>query len=302
MAKYATRRSYKKRASKKRHTIRKLKKTMRRKMQRGGGPQEDAALFNAVFPLIQRILPGVFKLLMNNLGPLLQIFMLLGNAGVLRGGSKTRLTQRGGGLSAAAKEQLINKLNVLKINFKDKPELIPCIDKLIARFERETVDPNASVPRQEIAADTIDSSVIQTELDNAPAPAPASVQVSVPSSESPIDRFKRIFNDKVIGALDSKIERLRGFFNPEELDCLIKLKTEIVNDFKQNIISKLDELKTNPVVMTTINGVNALKDAVSGRGAAVMNRITELNDSERSQQVQNTFNNLKGRFFNHNST
>ena len=271
MAKHVTRRSYKKRASKKRHTIRKLKRTLRRKMQRGGGPQEDAALFNAVFPLVAALLPVVMK----NLGPLLQIFILLGNAGVLRGGSKTRLTQRGGGFSAAAKKQLINKLNVLKINFKDKPELIPCIDKLIARFERETVDPNAVDLSPEAEAENIDLSVVQKELTEEPAPTS---DVPAQVSELRIDKFKRIFNENVVGTLNRKIEKLRKVFTPEELVCLITLKDAIILDFKTKIDTTVAEIKQNPLVMSAINGLENIKNAVSGT-------VTDLKNAATFQQL-----------------
>jgi len=286
MAKYATRRSYKKCASKKRHTIRKLKRTLRRKMQRGGGPQEDAALFNAVFPLIQTILPGVFKLLMNNLGPLLQIFILLGNAGLMRGGSKTRLAQRGGGLSQAVKTRLISKLNELKANFEGINDLIKCIDTLIAKFEQEPVDPTAVDLSPEAEAETIDLSVVQKELTEEPAPTS---DVPEQVSESRIDKFKRIFNENVVGTLNRKIEKLRKVFTPEELGCLITLKEAIILDFKTKIDTTVADIKQKPLVMSAINGLENLKNAVSGKVTdlkdAATSRIDAFNNSERGQQL-----------------
>jgi hypothetical protein len=286
MAKHATRRSYKNRASKKRRTIRKLKRTLRRKIQRGGGPQEDAALFNAVFPLVQTLLPGIFTLVMKNLGPLLQIFILLGNAGLMRGGgSKTRLVQRGGGFSKAVKDQLISKLTMLKANFQGRDDLIKCIDTLIAKFQTAPVDPTAVAPPPEAAAETIDLSVVQAELNEAPAPTP---DVTAPVSESLVDRFNQKFKDNVIGTLNRKIEKLRKVFTPEELACLITLKEAIILDFKTKIDTTVAEIKQKPLVMSAINGLNNLKDTVSGKVTdlkdAATSRIDAFNNSERGQQ------------------
>ena len=307
MAKHVTRRSYKNRASKKRRTIRKLKRTMRRKMQRGGGPAEDAALFNAVFPHVQRLLPGIFTLVMKNLGPLLQIFILLGKAGTIRGGgSKTRLVQRGGGFSQAVKDQLISKLTMLKANFQDKDDLIKCIDILISKFQTAPVDPAAVAPPPEAAAETIDLSVVQAELNEAPAPAPTP-DVTAPVSESRIDNFKRIFDEKVVGTLNRKIEKLRGFFTPEELICLITLKEAIILDFKTKIDTTVAEIKQKPLVMSAINGLEILKNAVSSKvtylNDAMTSNFDAFNNSERGQQLtaakdatKEKLSALKGRF------
>ena len=288
MAKHATRRSYKNRASKKRRTIRKLKRTLRRKIQRGGGPQEDAALFNAVFPIVQRLIPGIFTLVMKNLGPLLQIFMLLGKAGAIRGGSKTRLTQRGGGFSQAVKDQLISKLTMLKTNFQGRDDLIKCIDILISKFQTAPVDPTAVAPPPEAAAETIDLSVVQAELNEAPAPTS---DVPAPVSESLVDRFIQKFKDNVIGTLNSKIEKLRGFFNEQELDCLITLKNAILEDFKLKINTKVEVIKQNPTVMSAIDKIDLIKGVAGAVGTAVTSKVADLKGA-----VQDRFNSFKGKF------
>jgi len=275
-------------------------------MQRGGGPQEDAALFNAVFPLVAALLPVVMK----NLGPLLQIFILLGNAGLMRGGSKTRLAQRGGGLSQAVKTRLISKLNKLKTNFEGRDKLIECIDTLITKFEQEPVDSTAVDLSPEAEAETIDLSVVQKELTEEPAPTS---DVPAQVSESRIDEFKRIFNENVVATLNRKIEKLRKVFTPEELNCLNELKEAIILDFKTKIDTTVAEIKQNPLVMSTINGLENLKNAVSSRVTNLKDEATSrfdaFNNSKRGQQlaaandtVKNTFSNLKGRFFNYNST
>ena len=261
---------------------------MRRKMQRGGGPQEDAALFNAVFPIVQKLLPGIFTLVMKNLGPLLQIFMLLGKAGAIRGGSKTRLTQRGGGFSQAVKDQLISKLTILKANFQGRDNLIKCIDVLISKFQTEPVDPTAVAPPPEAAAETIDLSVVQAELNEAPAPTS---DVPAPVSESLVDRFIQKFKDNVIGTLNSKIEKLRGFFNEQELDCLITLKNAILEDFKLKINTKVEVIKQNPTVMSAIDKIDLIKGVAGAVGTAVTSKVADLKGA-----VQDRFNSFKGKF------
>jgi len=281
MAKHATRRSYKKRASKKRRTIRKLKRTMRRKIQRGGGPQEDAALFNAVFQIVQQFLPSIFTLVMKNLGPLLQIFMLLGKAGAIRGGSKTRLAQRGGGFSQAVKNQLISKLTMLKTNFQGRDDLIKCIDILISKFQTAPVDPTAVAPPPEAAAaETIDLSVVQAELNEAPAPTS---DVTAPVSESLVDRFIQKFKDNVIGTLNSKIEKFKGFFNKQELDCLITLKNAILEDFKLKIDAAVAEIKQNPTVMSAIDKIDLIKGVAGAVGTAVTSKVADLKNAVTSR-------------------
>ena len=275
MAKHYSKRASKKRAYKKRRTIRRLRNTIRRKIQRGGGPEQE--LFNILFPLITKLAPGVFTLVMKNLGPFLQIFILLGTAA--RGGSKNRSNQRGGalGLSQGTKDRLINILNNLKVNFEGNTEVIGCIDTLIAKFTAEEVDPNAPEPSSETAAvATFDPLKLQADLDEVPVTEAASPQ----PNEQPLDKFKRIFNDKVIGSLDRKIASVSSKFTPEEKTCLNTLKEAVLNDVVSSIRTKIDDLKKNKKFLSEMakNTLTAGKDALVGK-------ITALKDSALFRKI-----------------
>ena len=242
MVKHYSKRASKTRAYKKRRTIRKLRNTIRRKLHMvGGGPQEDM-LFKLLFPLIKDVALPVFNLLIKNLGPFLQIFILLGSAARQGGGSKISLNQRGGGLSEGTKQRLISILNKLKENFTGRPDLVICIDKLIDKFTKEQADPKAPPPPD---VNMFDPSVIQGELVQAP-PTEASAP---PPNENKFDKFKRIFNDKVKGTLNRKIENVKGKFTEEEYQCLITLKTAVLSDVVTTIRTRLDEAR---VALTNI--------------------------------------------------
>jgi hypothetical protein len=251
MVKHYSKRASKTRAYKKRRTIRKLRNTIRRKIHMvGGGPQEDI-LFKALFPLIKEVALPVFNLLMKNLGPFLQIFILLGNATRQGGGSRISLNQRGGGLSEVTKQRLISILNELKENFTGIPELVVCIDTLIAKFTKEPVDLEAPPPP---VVETFDTSVILGELVEVPPTEPS----APPLNENMFDKFKRIFNDKVKGTLNRKIENIKGKFTPEEYQCLITLKDAVLSDVVTNIRTELDKIKDTPLIKIAISTVERM--------------------------------------------
>jgi hypothetical protein len=262
MVKHYSKRASKTRAYKKRRTIRKLRNTIRRKIHMvGGGPEEDI-LFKALFPLIKDVAFPVFNLLMKNLGPFLQIFILLGSATRQGGGSRISLNQRGGGLSEGTKQRLISILNTLKENFTGRSELVDCIDTLIAKFTKEPVDLEAPPPPIE---DTIDTSVILGELVEVPPTEPS----APPLNENMFDKFKRIFNDKVKGTLNRKIENIKGKFTPEEYQCLITLKDAVLSDVVTNIRTELDKIKDTPLIKIAISTVEGMPElAAAGKEAA----------------------------------
>jgi hypothetical protein len=126
MVKYATRRSYKNRASKKRRTIRKLKRTMRRKIQRGGNG--SAAVLAPVIMLFTALFVGNPKVMnsLNFLAPLL--------SDDSQAGGNKRLNQMGGegkidealnGLSDTIKNDNISGLTVVERN-----NLLMCVGTL----------------------------------------------------------------------------------------------------------------------------------------------------------------------------
>lgn len=148
MAKYATRRSYKNRASKKRRTIRKLKRTLRRKIQRGGLGED--VIIKLMLQLAPQVIPVILSLInLGNVELIISIVNLLsgnqpsiGPGGMVRsgwsgwsGGSKSnnRQLQRGGG---GLKEHVLGKLNELAIKFESRPDVVACINIIKTRIEK----------------------------------------------------------------------------------------------------------------------------------------------------------------------
>jgi hypothetical protein len=126
MVKHVTRRSYKNRTSKKRRTIRKLKRTMRRKMQRGGNG--SAALLAPVIMLFTALVVGNSKVMnsLKFLAPLL--------SDDLQGGGNKRLNQMGGegkidealnGLSVTIENDDISGLTD-----EQREKLLSCVEAL----------------------------------------------------------------------------------------------------------------------------------------------------------------------------
>jgi hypothetical protein len=223
----------------------------------GGGPEQE--LFNLLFPLIKQVAPGVFTLVMKNLGPFLQIFILLGSAA--RGGSKIRSNQRGGaGLPEETKQRLTNILVNLEGNFTGNQQVLDCIGTLKSKFAPDPTAPPLPPNKPE---PEIDLSVIQGELDEVQLPEAS----TAPPGENTIDKFKRIFNEKVKGTLNRKIESVSSKFTPEEKTCLITLKEAVLSDFKTNIQTQLESIKNNDIVkgvISTFEKTTAAKGAVMG--------------------------------------
>jgi hypothetical protein len=277
MVKHYSKRASKKRAYKKRRTIRKLKMTMRRKMRMVGGATPEEELIKQLFPLIQQVLPDIFGVFMKNLGPFLQIIMLLAGAGMKMGGSKKRSTQRGGGLSQGTKDRLISKLKTLKTNFEakeGKEDVVACIDVFINKFEAEQVDSSAPPP-PETENITIDS--IKNEIAIAPVvPAPDVSKPEVPATtdESKFVVFKRLFSEKVNGLLNRKIESVRSKFTDEEYECLVTLKNAILSDVVTDIRSKIDEkLK---FLRNTKDAVLSRVDSLKESGKGLLSNVTSV--------------------------
>ena len=290
MVKYYSKRSSKKRAYKKRRTIRKLKMTMRRKLHMVGGGTEEELIIKLI-PLIKPLLPGIFNLFMKNLGPFLQIIMLLAGAGMRMGGSKNRSTQRGGGLSQGTKVRLISKLEDLKTNFEEKEgkkDVVACINVFINKFNAEQVDSTAPPPPPEIENITIDD--IEKEIATAPSSEELTRDVSEPdvsepaqevpatTDESKLVQFKRIFSNKVTGLLNSKIASVRSKFTEEEYKCLVTLKDAILSDVITDVRSKVDE---------KLNFLRSAKDAILSGASALKDRGAEFLSNAASSAVGN---------------
>lgn len=250
MAKHATRRSYKKRASKKRRTIRKLKRTMRRKIQRGGVGED--VIIKLMLQLAPQVIPVILSLInLGNVELLMSIIKLLsgnpvsiglGRAGGFGGGSKSNKRQlqlqRGGGL----KEIVLGKLDELAIKFQDKPNVVACIGKIKDRINEEP-EPAAAAPAAVGSSTELDS--LTTELttdkeitqadkdivttqdpelttalkeapvaENTPVDTPLPPAVAEAAKMSIINKMITLFNEriksKITAKLDGMISNLQG--------------------------------------------------------------------------------------------
>jgi hypothetical protein len=289
MAKYATRRSYKKRASKKRHTIRKLKRTMRRKMQRGGVGPEEAMMIKLMLELAPQVIPIILSLIkLGNVELLMSIITLLSGktvsipAGGFGGGSGSnkQQRQRGGG---RVKESVLNNLNGLAITFRSNQDVVNCINIIKARIpqQSEPAAPAALDSSAELASslqtelttdtnitasDTVDlnqdtalTDALETQQGalNASVDSPLPEDVKKAAKDSIINKMIEFFNNriknKITAKLDGMISNLRGKVGEDVIDCIRTLKTAIVEDIVTQIKSNVSQISSR--ILSGIGGV-----------------------------------------------
>jgi hypothetical protein len=154
MAKHYSKRASKKRAYKKRRTIRKLKTTLRRKMQRGGG-DEEALMIKLILQLVPQVMPIIIKLIdLGDVKLLMSILTLLsGNPisvsmGGIHGGSMSnnRQTQQGG-MPQNVKDRLLEKIGALSRKFAekaDKQHLVDCMAKITQKINEQQAEPTSA--------------------------------------------------------------------------------------------------------------------------------------------------------------
>jgi hypothetical protein len=281
---YSSKRASKKRAYKKRRTIRKLKTTLRRKMQRGGG-EADVYIVKMLLQLAPQVIPIILSLIkLGNVELLISIITLLsgnkpsivpggmGWSGRL-GGSKSnnRELQRGGGLN----ETVSRKLDELAVKFKDKPDVVACIEIIKARIEKEP-EPAATPTDSSVELDSLeaqltdtnitdtdkaaaDTVVMETEdtalkaaLEAAPVAENTPVDATLPpaveeaAKMSIIHKMITFFNERIksgiTAKLDGMISNLRGKVGDDVIGCIKTLKTAIVEDIVTQIKNKASSI------------------------------------------------------------
>lgn len=130
---------------------------MRRKMQRGGGPAEDA-IIQIILQLAPQVIPVILSLInLGNVELIISIVTLLSGSQSrpamqrFGGGSKSnnRQLQRGGGL----KQNVLEKLDGLAIKFESRPDVVGCINTIKARIAEEP-EPVAPATATAPAADS----------------------------------------------------------------------------------------------------------------------------------------------------
>lgn len=257
----APKRSYKKRSYKKRRAIRKLKTTLRRKIQRGGITPE------------QKLMISILKLVLGNIEPFVRICVLLATMSSQMGGrssKSSRLYQTGGALSQNVKDELKQKLLELRNYFdvKQKKDVVDCIDMIQSKVDTQTITPeNITVPEQ----------TIEDELTSQlpPAPAPESALTSDTESTSRFEKltkFKEVITKKVLQKIESKVNTLTSILTRDEYQCIQTIKTAVLEDFRKRI--------ENSSIM---GSVSKGKDFVMGKAG-------EMLQGEAGQKVMNMAN------------
>ena len=273
MAKRYSKRASKKRAYKKRSTIRKLKTTLRRKMQRGG----------MVSILTMKLIILVLGLVISSNPTLLSIFTFF----VERNESKTvplplsnnsSYTQAGG-----SNPSLLNALNNINQTFNNgngptdpnvKQQYSDCMDKLRkditeGKFDKTTTDAPSVEPL------TPDS--ITGLLENAPAETQA--EVSPETEATPIvERVKKIVVTKIEylkGQLKKMLDKPIAAFKTryglaeEDVKCLKQVIGIIVDDILSKKDVLFDEMKKNPRFQSILESSNKVSElAAAGREKA----------------------------------
>jgi len=251
----APKRSYKKRSYKKRRAIRKLKTTLRRKIQRGGITPE------------QKLMISILKLVLGNIEPFVRICVLLATMSSQMGGrssKSSRLYQTGGALSQSMKEELNEKLSQLKDSFneKQKTDVVACIDMIQSKVNTEkTIAENMPVTPTPSVEDELTSQVSASES----TPTPAA------ESTSMFEKFKQVITEKVLQKIESKVTTLKSKLNGDEYQCLLTIKNAVLDDFSEKI-------NNNPIVSNLTGAFGQVMDtgtaAITNTKAALFRKFS----------------------------
>jgi hypothetical protein len=252
MAKHYSKRASRKRAYKKRRTIRKLKTTLRRKIQRGGTSDEE------LIKLIMKLLPLVLPVVLTNLNVFIKILSIILGSGVIRGGSKFSREQRGGGgLSAVAKQQLLTELGKLKASFRADLAVSNCIDSFITKYQAEPV---VAIP-SDVVIEPITINPEELVKSEITVENPAVAETTIQPNESTIDKIKIILAKGINGMkskIDSQIEGLFQKINAKsgmddaDIVCLKKLKAKVLADMSGKVGDSIETVKNNVIVSSAI--------------------------------------------------
>ena len=273
MVKYATNR---KRSYKKRRMIRKLKRTMRRKihMVGGVGPEEE------LIRLVIKMSPGILKLILGNIEPFVRICVLLAKITSAQMGGRSsmssKLYQTGGALSQSMKDELNQKLSQLKQSFteKQKMDVVACIEKIIGKVNTQAITPeNIPVPNTPTIEEELTSEAAAPE--SAPTPTPDTESTSILAK---LTEFKKVITDKVKQKIESKVTTLKSILNGDEYQCIQTIKTAVLEDFRERI-------ENSSIMGSVRNAVSKGKDLVKDTAGTVL-------QSEIGKKAQNLMNNF----------
>ena len=273
MAKHYSKRASKNRAYKKGRTIRKLRNTIRRKLHMVGGGLAEDQMIKLMLELAPKVIPIILSLInLGNVELLMSIIKLLSGSGLrIGGGLNKRQKQRGGG---GLKDQVLIKLDELKLKFAGNEPVLNCIDTIRAKISSvppiETTQATYSTSELEsLKKDLENQTPLSTDsfsIEAAPvAPVAPVAQQTVASPQIEAAKLKihekivAFFNERIkntiTAKIDTKIDNLREKVGVDVIDCLKILKTAIVNDLAEQLRQRKDQIKD--YVIETLNSVGS---------------------------------------------
>jgi hypothetical protein len=290
----ATMRLYKKRSYKKRRTIRKLKTTLRRKIQRGGN------ILVVKFALI------LFLGLFGN-SPIFQAFIkilqILAGIELQVGGNGKNFKQRGGGKLSEALQQFNNAVQMDgNIVPETKQQIADCVGKLSSTNEEiimpATNTPEAEAAEQAIAADTQNVLNAQNQVqDNSATNTNGGLIDSIKAKYSGlIDKVKTYYVSKAEGLTSDKKECIKilltaGFSIMEMKLSAITVKEVMTAKAKAAAENLSQNVASASAAVKDVFGTsfNSAKDAFGAFGNV-------LQKSKTAQDAKSLFNTAKGSF------
>lgn len=211
------------------------------------------------------------------------------------GGSKFSREQRGGGLSANAKQQLLEQLHKLQESFQANPAADPatteCIAHFIKKYTDEPVDTSVDTSSIEGAPQNIinPEQLLKSELESEIAETQTVDEIPPPTPESTIEKIKRILTKSINGIkskIDSQMEalfqkiRTKSGMNDADIECLRKIKVAILADMSGKVSERIEQVKNSPPVsfaLTAYEKAKMAKDrlkagvsSAADKGATVM--------------------------------
>lgn len=268
-------RSYKRRLYKKRRTIRKLKTTLRRKIQRGGVTPEEELI-----RLVIKMSPSILKLVLGNIEPFVRICVLLARMSQMGGriSKSSRLYQTGGALSQSMKDELIQKLSQLKQSFHDKQKMdvVGCIEMIQNKVNTaKTADTAENVAPSNVVENvpTVEAELLQNQNPQADASQPAgrdeltqnTPQAPQLSMIEKFKNFKQVIRDKVKQKIESNVTKLQSILTGQEYRCLLTIKNAVLEDFldkieKSSILEDAKQTATNALGSIKSNFSNSIRN------------------------------------------
>jgi hypothetical protein len=263
MAKRRTGKRSVKRAFKKRRTIRKFRKTMRRYIQSGGDPMMMKLLL-IVFALIAASNP--------KLAALLELFS--GDQG------SNNKAQIGGGF---AKDKVINGLNTLQRLYGDDmtlPEdtrnrIKAMIPRLTEKIGKVTENPQVVV--QPLDLNEIDKEVSQNNETVSPSDDNTKLLVKLKNAFlSKVDLYKTKLNTLLEGKIQS-IKQKYGL-DDKDVEDIKFLKSVVIDDVLGKKDKLFDDIKGNPKVIAEMAtaAAAAAKEKAAALAAAAKEKATQM--------------------------